>query len=73
MKAIRWPLAGLFFGLLVVGGASSAGAEFEENTNGCFGGGTFQEGQFSIDAESVGDQVVTIPVSYTHLRAQRPY
>jgi len=65
MMAIRWPLTGLFFGLLVVGGASPAGAEFEENTNGCFGGGTFQEGQFSIDADSVGDRVVTIPRSDT--------
>lgn len=63
MKAIRWSMAGLFLGLLVAGSARPAVAEFDENTNGCFGSASFRTAQFSVNADVVG--VVTVPRSDT--------
>lgn len=65
MSIVRWSIAGLFLGLAVAGASPPVAAEFEENTIGCFASGSFEEGQFSVDVGSVGDQVVTVPRSDT--------
>ena len=64
MNAIRWSVAGLFFGLLVAGGAPRAAAELE-STNGCQGSGSFRDGGFVVDAATVGGDLVTVPRSDT--------
>lgn len=59
-----WLAPAAVVGVVLVASAGKAAAQLE-STNGCSGSGTFREGGFSVDAEQVGDDVVTIPRSDT--------
>ncbi|MDO8389615.1 MAG: hypothetical protein Q7V57_03925 [Actinomycetota bacterium] len=58
MKTIRWVTAGLLFGAVMVGSGSPAAAQLEGE---CSGSGVWKDSDLAVDAESVGDELVTIP------------
>jgi hypothetical protein len=55
----RWVAPAVMTGLVIVASAGKAAAHLEGD-NGCQGSGTFREDGLSVDAESIGDDVVKI-------------
>lgn len=64
MGRARWLAPAAVMGFVVVASAGNATAHVE-STNGCHGSGTFRDEGLFVDAEAVGDDVVTIPRSDT--------
>ncbi len=58
MKAMRWTCVGLLFGTVVAGSGGRAAAHLE---GACQASGTWQAAGISVDATTIGDEVVTIP------------
>jgi hypothetical protein len=59
MSRTRWYVAGALMGLVLAGSGSRTAAQLDSD-NGCQGSGSFREGGFDIDAESIGDTVVKV-------------
>lgn len=59
MNGIRMCAAGALFGLLVAGGAPTVTAELD-GPNGCQASGAFLDGGFTVDAATIGDDLVTV-------------
>lgn len=64
MSRARWLAPAAALGLVVMGFAGRAAAHVD-SSNGCKGTGSFREGGFVVDAQSVGSDVVEIPRSDT--------
>ena len=58
MRASRLVFATALFGSLFVAGSSPAAAQLD---GGCSASGQWQDTDLFVDAETVGDEVVTIP------------
>ena len=59
MGRARWLAPAAVMGIVLVASAGQAAAHVESD-NGCQGSGTFREGGLFVDAEAVGDDLVTI-------------
>jgi hypothetical protein len=64
MSRALWLAPAAVMGLVIVASAGKAAAHVESD-NGCQGSGTFREKGLAVDAEAIGDEVVTIPRSDT--------
>ncbi|HEX2782811.1 MAG TPA: hypothetical protein VHN36_04445 [Ilumatobacteraceae bacterium] len=64
MGRALWLAPAVVAGVVLVASAGKAAAHVETD-NGCKGSGTFREKGLFVDAEQIGDQVVTIPRSDT--------
>lgn len=64
MKLARWVVPAAMTGLVLLVSTGKAAAHLETD-NGCKGSGTFRDGGFAVDAETVGDDLVTIRRSDT--------
>jgi hypothetical protein len=60
MSRALWLAPAAAIGVVLVASAGNASAHLE-TTNGCSGSGTFRDAGLSVDAEAIGDDVVTIP------------
>jgi len=64
MKWARWVGPAAMTGLVLLISTGRAAAHLETD-NGCSGSGIFRDGGFAVDAEAIGDDLVTIPRSDT--------
>ena len=64
MKWARWVGPAVMTGLVLFVSTGKAAAHLETD-NGCEGSGIFRDDGLSVDAEAIGDDVVTIPRSDT--------
>jgi hypothetical protein len=63
-STVRWLVPAVAMGVVLGGSVGKASADLE-STNGCAGSGTFEKGGFTVDAATVGNDVVTIPKTDT--------